>query len=120
MRSRTGARTGWRAILTRLLAVLVLLTALLPCVEAGGQLDPAASAMTAAATDRQAGDPTNPLSDPLGMPHAGAHCNCQLADRTGGPEAPGPTAAGTTEHRPTASRGHASRAAEPPSRPPQA
>ena len=112
------AGTGWRALVARLLAVAVLLTALLvpPFAEPAGACA-ALSASVATPLSAANGDAPDHRG---GMAHAGVHCACHPADRVAPQDQPGPTASGHAEHPIRAARAYASRDADPPSRPPQA
>lgn len=109
-KDRAGPASG-RAILARLLALAFLLASLL--------VPPLAGAAAAPAAMTQGGTADAPAR-PDGILHAGTHCVCQVADRLTPPLPPGPSL-GISRGRPAfTDHVRASRAAEPPARPPRA
>lgn len=112
------AGAGWRALVARLLSLAVLLAALLvpPFAEPTG-----ASAALFVSVAMPLSDANGDAPDHRGgVAHAGAHCACQLADRIEPRDQPVPAASGRVAHPTRVARAYASRASDPPSRPPQA
>ena len=108
---------GWRAWMARFLSVAALLAALLvpPSADAGAA--GVVAAAIAASEQDDAGDPAS-RSDSFG--HAGAHCVCQTAIRSARPECVALPTSSAVVHPAQANNPLASRAADPPARPPQA